>query len=265
MSLTGKTPGNTYKDLLQMNNSNSGLDTVTKNVVDGEGTASALYLSDDVVKIKPQNDDTTYPFIVGDKDNNTLFKVDSSGDLVKAGIGQHIVNTGYLEYGCGSIYTTSWTSGAHFPIPANTMIGSYAASSTTPNLGTGADPDLSYEITNSASSFIKAFHYIPDNITIDQIYIWLGNEDAASDVVRFHLLTFDIEHSSGATAGDWSNGAIIASGADITTTDRARLHYQTIAASPADVDAGQILVLTCEQATINSDISISAKIKYHLR
>ena len=47
MSLTGKTKASSYKDLLQMNNSNSGVDTTTRNVVDGEGTASAISISDD--------------------------------------------------------------------------------------------------------------------------------------------------------------------------------------------------------------------------
>ena len=49
MSLTGKTKASTYKDLLQMNNSNSGIDTTTRNIVDGEGTASAISISDDQV------------------------------------------------------------------------------------------------------------------------------------------------------------------------------------------------------------------------
>ena len=47
MSLTGKTKAGSYKDILQMNNSNSGVDGATRNVVDGEGTASAIYISDD--------------------------------------------------------------------------------------------------------------------------------------------------------------------------------------------------------------------------
>ena len=56
MSLTGKTKANSYKDILQMNNSNSGVDTTVRNVVDGEGTASAISICDDAFQIKPQND-----------------------------------------------------------------------------------------------------------------------------------------------------------------------------------------------------------------
>ena len=62
MSLTGKTKAGSYKDILQMNNSNSGVDGTLRNVVDGEGTASALFLSDDQVAISPQDSDGTAPF-----------------------------------------------------------------------------------------------------------------------------------------------------------------------------------------------------------
>ena len=49
--LTGKLPKNTYKDLLQVSNSNSGIDTTKRAVEDGEGTASPLELSTTVVNI----------------------------------------------------------------------------------------------------------------------------------------------------------------------------------------------------------------------
>ena len=93
MSLTGKTKASTYKDILQMNNSNSGVSNSPRSVVDGEGTVSALLLSDDSVIVDPQEHDGTVTFLVQDKDNNNLFAVDTTNDVVKAGIGQHIVNT----------------------------------------------------------------------------------------------------------------------------------------------------------------------------
>ena len=60
MSFTGKTKANTYKDILQMNNSNSGIDTTVRNVVDGEGTASSISISDDNLQLKPVNDDNIF-------------------------------------------------------------------------------------------------------------------------------------------------------------------------------------------------------------
>ena len=44
-TLTGKKPSETYKDLLQVSNSNSGVDSVERFVEDGEGTSTILKLS----------------------------------------------------------------------------------------------------------------------------------------------------------------------------------------------------------------------------
>ncbi len=44
-SLTGQSIASSYKDLLQVSNSNSGIDTTARIVSDGEGTDSNLYLS----------------------------------------------------------------------------------------------------------------------------------------------------------------------------------------------------------------------------
>ena len=50
-ALTGKTPANTYKDLLQVSNSNSGIDATLRPVEDGEGTQCPLELSTTKVNI----------------------------------------------------------------------------------------------------------------------------------------------------------------------------------------------------------------------
>lgn len=71
-TLTGKSPKNTYKDLLQVSNSNSGVDATLRQVEDGEGTASQLYLSSTDTKI------------VGTSNTN-LFYVDHSADKVAVG------------------------------------------------------------------------------------------------------------------------------------------------------------------------------------
>jgi len=49
--LTGKEIANTYKDLLQMDNSNGGLTATARNVKDGNGTASPLQLSNSAVNV----------------------------------------------------------------------------------------------------------------------------------------------------------------------------------------------------------------------
>ena len=50
-TLTGKLIANTYKDLLQISNGNSGIDGTFRKVSDGEGTDSALRLNNAGVDI----------------------------------------------------------------------------------------------------------------------------------------------------------------------------------------------------------------------
>ena len=50
-TLTGKTIASTYKDLLQISNSNSGVDSTLRVVSDGEATDTVLYLSSAAAQI----------------------------------------------------------------------------------------------------------------------------------------------------------------------------------------------------------------------
>lgn len=78
--LTGSIIKNSYKSLLRVNDDTNGVDTSLESVTDGEGTTSAFYLSDDQVKIKPTNDDTTSVLDIQDSDGNSLLAVDSTND-----------------------------------------------------------------------------------------------------------------------------------------------------------------------------------------
>ena len=50
-TLTGKKIKNTYKDLLQISNSNAGIDGTLRTISDGEATTSVLQLSSSAVNI----------------------------------------------------------------------------------------------------------------------------------------------------------------------------------------------------------------------
>ena len=76
MSLTNKTIANSYKDVLQVNNGNSGVDATTRPVKDGGGAGSSLFLSDDTLQVRPVNDNTTTSFDVRNTSNTSLFSVD---------------------------------------------------------------------------------------------------------------------------------------------------------------------------------------------
>lgn len=84
-TLSGTTVASTYKDLLQVSNSNSGIDATLRNISDGEATETPLQLSTTAVKAttgltfsnlgankpKPATDNTIiYPYDEGDSDTN---------------------------------------------------------------------------------------------------------------------------------------------------------------------------------------------------
>ena len=262
MSLTGKTKASSYKDLLQMNNSNSGVDTTIRNVVDGEGTASALNLSDDAVQIKPQNDDTTEMFGIYSKDNQRLLRVDSSNDLVKAGIGQHIVNTNIKEFAMDNTEAN--------PAIADTW---YALTSTFNHsdtqdftMGTGSTTATTLTFSAGANGYVKGYWYVPFNITIDSCNVLFGADAASGDVVKFSVMSYTVDTGNGSTGGDLSSGVEnCVSPSTITGAGREQIYYQALTVSSADVDAGKVIMACVAQDGTNSDLTVNMQLVYHLR
>ena len=82
-SLVGKSPASTYKSLLKTADETNGISTTGTNIEDGEGTKSCITISDDILSVMPQNDNTT-----------TTFNVDQQVDLIFA---QQIQQTLYLK------------------------------------------------------------------------------------------------------------------------------------------------------------------------
>lgn len=85
-SLEGRNVDATYKNLLQVDNSNAGVDGTLRDVEDGEGTVSALKLSTASVSINgityPTSDGTNGQAIVTDGAGNLSFTtISSGGDL----------------------------------------------------------------------------------------------------------------------------------------------------------------------------------------
>ena len=59
MSFTGKSPADTYKDILNIDNSNSGVDSTARIVESGNGSETAISLSDRSLKVKSNTNNTT--------------------------------------------------------------------------------------------------------------------------------------------------------------------------------------------------------------
>ena len=262
MSLTGKTKASSYKDLLQMDNSNSGIDTGLRYIQDGKGTQSCVSISDDNLKIQPQNDDTTAVFGVADNNSNLLLKVDSSNDLVKAGIGQHIVNTNIKEFAMDSTEVN--------PAVADTWYGLISTfnhdSANDFTMGTGSTPATTKTIATTAMSIVKHYWYVPFNISIDSCHAWFGADTATGDVVKFSVMSYTVDSTNGSTGGDLSSGVEnCVSPSTITGVGYEQAYYQALTVSTADVDSGKVICAFVAQDGTNSDLSVNMQLVYHLR
>ena len=104
-----------------------------------------------------------------------------------------------------------------------------------------------------------------DNITIDRV-VWFSGADAATgDTTRAHLMVYDVDTGNGSTGGDLSSGAVLADGSDVVNAGYEQIYYQQLTIGTANVDAGKIIMFTFRSDSVNSDYSINATVKYHLR
>lgn len=259
-SFTGNSIKDVYKDILHTSNSNTGIGSTIKQITCGDGDTSALYLSDRNLKVQPSTDTTTNT-VIYDAGGNALLTVDSTNDLIKAGIGQHNVNTQYAHFSIG-FDTINLLANNHYSIPFSNSSGYISVPSV---MGTGANPDTSLTISTTAHSNVQTYWFIMDNITIDRVVWWSGADAASGDTTRCHLMSYDVDSGNGSTGGDLSSGTVLADGADITNSGYEQAYYQQMTVQSANIDAGKVILFTFRSDSVNSDFSINATIKYHLR
>ena len=255
---------NFYKRILQINqSSNTGVDATTRTIESGDGVSTSLSLSDDVLQVQPQNDDTTGAFLVKNNSGTELLKVDSTNSLVKAL--DHNVNTQYANFGLTSSNAQSMSANNHYAIPFG--MGEYSSALQVPTFGTGTDPATSFTTADSnaerASDIVPLLWRVPDDITIAEIKHFEGADAATGDTTRMHLMSYTF--TSGSTSC-LSSGAVIANtSADNTNAGSEQAYLKDWTINTANVDAGKVLLCMFRSDSVNSDFSISVTIKYHLR
>ena len=260
MSFTGKTKASTYKDILQLDNSNTGVGTTLATVKDGEGVSSSIALSDDNFLIKPQNDDTTNAFDVRSSANAQLLVVDSTNSLIKAGVTQTAVNTQIQHFG--------FSSGAFLPTNTNWQgIPSFGQETQSRlEMGSGSTPDTSLTVSINGDDVVGHIFYVPVNLTIDSCSVWVGADAASGDTVQFSVMSYDIDTSNSATGGDLSNGAEhCVSPSTITSAGYEQSYFQQLTVSTANVDAGKVIMAFIKSDGTNSDYSVNMNLVYHIR
>ena len=263
MSLTGKTLAGSYKDILQMNNSNSGLTTALRTVVDGEGTASALIISDDAVGVFPQNDDTTEALKVLSRGLATVFKVDTTNQLVTAS--GNIVNTQYANFGSSNIGNLAFLANTHHPIAFGTATGLSADNTNLCSFGTSTDPATTFTTAEGnatrASDLVPVMWRVPDAMSIDSVTSIEGADTATGDTTRMHLLSYDF--TSGSTSA-LTSGTLLAHNSDVTNAGSEQAYLSSWTVDSAAVTAGKVILAFFRSDSISSDYSIQVTVKYHL-
>ena len=260
-ALTGKSLSSTYKSIIKVSDETNGISATARNVEDGEGTNSSILLSTKVLYVVPQVD-AVDTFIVSDKDANALLKVDSTNDVVRAGIGQHYVNTNIKDW-----YVFSGTA---YPSTADTWtcLGMGGGGRTLPlvTMGTGSAPQTTYTISTTADDLVGMFWYVPFNITIDSCHVWVASSGATGDVVKFSIMDYAINRLNGSEGGDLASGVeTCVSPATITSAGYEQAYYQSLTVSSANVDAGRAILACVAQDGTNSDLSVQLQLVYHMR
>ena len=263
MSLIGKKPSNTFKDLLYCSNSNSGLTSTPNNILSGNGNASSVYLSTDKLKIQPTTD-STQNTVIYDANGNAIFTVDSSNDTVKAGINQNHVTTLYAHFGIVYGDATQYTANTHYAIPFAGVNGGVNYTNDV-DFGTGTDPDDSFTTANTDTQYsaqiVPMIWRIPDSIIIDSVNHIEGASSSSGDTTRMHLKSYDF--TSGSTSA-LTNGTLLASNADITNDGNEQAYAGSWTVSSSSVSAGKAILCFFRSDSVSSDYSINVTIKYHL-
>ena len=254
MALTDKTIAATYKDLLHLNNSNSGATANGTVVQDGEGTNTGLTLGTDKTKFTPGTDSTT-TMLVSNAAGTNIFNIDSTNSAVKAGSTLSNINTQYLRFSANDIDVDN---GTHIGVPVAGQVANAAVT-----FGTGINPSAP-SVSNNGDDWIHYLHYVDVNMTVDSVAVLVGATTATGDSINFHLLNLATGDSS--TVDEWSGTTIVADQSSATVNAGYEQFYRVILdIQSADIDAGNYLALTIEGNGTNSDYSVNALVRYHLR
>ena len=261
MSLSGKTLKGSYIDLLQVDNSNSGVGTSLKTVKDGSGSSSALQICDDNVRVLPQNDDTTTALSVRSRSGDVIMQVDTANELVY-GSG-NIVNTQYATFNIGSTESGYFIVNTHHVIPFSSA--NYGTSAYPPAFGTGTDPATTFTTAEGngtrAADLVPVMWYVPDAMSIDSVYSIEGADTATGDTTRMHMMSYDF---NGGDTDALEGGVLVAHNSDVTNAGSEQAYATEWTVDSAAISSGKVILAFFRSDSINSDYSINITVKYHL-
>ena len=232
----------------------------------GDGTATALNLSDDVVRVTPKNDDGAV-FSVDNVAGASRLSVNSSTAKVTAGANGTNVLTQYANFGIDYSGSAGWSADIHTAIPfglSESTANAYALGSSTSSSFNDTNPSTTTTIATTAHFALNNYWYLSDNITIDKVEWFSAADTATGDVLAAHLMKYDLDKGNSATSGDLSSGTVMFDGASVTNNGYEQIHYQEMDDQVTTASAGQVILFTVASSSINSDYSIRCFVKYHI-
>lgn len=244
---------NTFKDLLHLDNSNSGITASGETVKDGDGTSSCLGLGTNKFTITPGSNSTAN-VVMNNASGDGLLKVDGVNKLVKVNETQLAANTQYLRFFGHDIDVAT---GAHQLV----SVGGHSPN-TAKTLGTGTDPAVP-TLSNDADDYIHYLHYVDTNITVDAVSVLSGANGASGDTINFHLVSLGTTDT--VIVDEFTSCTVVADNASTINAGYEQFYKNALDIQSADVDAGSYLAFTIESSGTNSDYSVNALVRYHLR
>ena len=106
------------------------------------------------------------------------------------------------------------------------------------------------------------YWYLHSNITIDAVFVIATAQ--GSTTANFHLFSYDLVTGSGSTAGDLSNGTLLAHNGSALTLDDDRVSTTTMTIDSADVASGKVILAFVENIGSTDDVTIQMEVTYHL-
>jgi len=258
-SLAGKSPANTYKSLLKVADETNGVSSSVSQIEDGEGTSTALQVSNNKLKIKPTISNNTNTLLVENINGNDLLAVDTSNSLVKVGTSQVSATTQLLTFNAYRIVPAS--AGTHYFVGLPT--GEYQSHNVEISNGTGTDPSVSKDAGTTTQYLANFIFPVPYNITIDACKALISSHQDTDITVNTHLMSFDMVNDGTTSDGNLTNGTVLADG-QATSVDRSVIKTLDYTIQSSSVTSGKVIACFVENETNTDFINIQVQVKYHI-
>ena len=257
-SLAGKSPANTYKSLLKVADETNGVSTSNSQIQDGEGTNTCLYVSDDTLHIRPENDNSSSTFLIRSATGGAIFAADTGNELINVGSTATPANSQILEFHAKTLVPAS--AGTHYFVGRG--LSNYAFNTVETACGTGTDPDTSLDAGAATDDLLQNLFIVPVNSTIDAVKFMVSTVTDTDCTINVHLYKFLMVNAGGTSDGNLESGTLLAHG-QATAVDRNVIKTVDCTIDSSAVSAGEVIACFVENETNTNAIRLNTQVLYH--